>query len=382
MFPGPARRYDLRVLTDDRRTVAHAEIDRLARAGLDPVAFWREATEVLGSVVRFDFHPCWFTVDPEHLLITGHFNAGLSETPKEIVHGQYAEDDVNAFTELARRRSPAATVTAATHGDPAASWRWRHLLTPTGFDDALDSVLRVRNTTWGAVSLLHTSEQPPFSDADVKFVADVSAALATGTRLGLLLTGVGDPIKVTRPAVLVVAGDMSLISATVTAGEWLEDLPDTGPYRAGHLPMPVGVAVVRAAVAKGGETTMRLRARSGRWVRIHAAALTGQSDGHFAVVIEQAQESDLAPLFLHAYALTAREREVVELVLRGRSTEQIARSLFISPYTVQDRLKAVFEKLEVRSRRDLVARIHGEQYQPLIDDNDTRLRAGQAVRDT
>ena len=81
MFPGPARRYDLRVLTDDRRTVAHAKIDRLARAGLDPVTFWREATEVLRSVVRFDFHPCWFTVDPEHLLITGHFNAGLSETP-------------------------------------------------------------------------------------------------------------------------------------------------------------------------------------------------------------------------------------------------------------------------------------------------------------
>jgi DNA-binding CsgD family transcriptional regulator len=367
------------VLTDDRRTVAHAKIDRLARGGLDTVTFWREATEVLRSVVRFDFHPCWFTVDPEHLLITGHFNAGLSETPMEIVHGQYAEDDVNAFADLARRRSPAATVFAATHGDPASSWRWRHLLTPTGFDDALDSALRVGDTTWGAVSLLHTSEQPPFSDADVQFVAGISAALATGTRLGLLLTGMKTPVQASPPAVLIVTADMSLITATVTAGEWLEDLPDTGPYRDGHLPMPVEVAVLRAAAVPGGQTSMRLRARSGRWVQIRTAALTGPSDGQFAVVIEQAQQSDLTPLFLHAYALTAREREVVELVLKGRSTEQIASALFISPYTVQDRLKAVFEKLGVRSRRDLVARIHGEQYQPLIDDNDARLRSGQAL---
>ena len=53
---------------------------------------------MLRSAVPFDFHPCWFTVDPEHLLITGHFNAGLSETPPEIVRSQYAEDDVNAFS--------------------------------------------------------------------------------------------------------------------------------------------------------------------------------------------------------------------------------------------------------------------------------------------
>jgi DNA-binding CsgD family transcriptional regulator len=246
----------------------------------------------------------------------------------------------------------------------------------------LDSALRARNTTWGAVSLLHTSEQPPFTDADVKFVADLSSALATGTRLGLLLTATEDALDAAPPAVLVVAADMSVITATVSAAAWLEDLPDTGPYRDGHLPIPIEVAVVRAAAARGGENTMRLRARSGRWVQIHTAALTGQLDGHVAVVIEQAQKSDLIPLFLHAYTLTPREREVVELVVKGRSTEQIAEALFISPYTVQDRLKAVFEKVGVRTRRDLVARIHGDQYQPLIDNNDTRLRAGQALRNS
>jgi len=50
-----------------------------------------------------------------------------------------------------------------------------------------------------------------------------------------------------------------------------------------------------------------------------------------------------------------REAAVSGFVLRGLSTDDIARVLCISPLTVQQHVKAIFDKTGVRSRRELVA---------------------------
>ena len=49
-------------------------------------------------------------------------------------------------------------------------------------------------------------------------------------------------------------------------------------------------------------------------------------------------------------------------IARGGSTAEIAAELFLSPHTVRDYVKTVFEKLGVSSRGELVARLFAEHY--------------------
>ncbi len=53
-------------------------------------------------------------------------------------------------------------------------------------------------------------------------------------------------------------------------------------------------------------------------------------------------------------ALTAREREIVSLIAEGLRNDEIARRLGITPKTVKNHLTALFEKVGVSSRLELV----------------------------
>lgn len=54
--------------------------------------------------------------------------------------------------------------------------------------------------------------------------------------------------------------------------------------------------------------------------------------------------------------LSAREREIADLLLRGPRITQVAKRLGISEYTVRNHLKSVFRKLNVHSQAELMER--------------------------
>jgi len=51
-----------------------------------------------------------------------------------------------------------------------------------------------------------------------------------------------------------------------------------------------------------------------------------------------------------ASLLSARERQLLDLLTHGLSNKELAHKLDLSPYTVKNHLARIFEKLHVRSR--------------------------------
>jgi len=75
----------------------------------------------------------------------------------------------------------------------------------------------------------------------------------------------------------------------------------------------------------------------------------------FLVALHERFDSDV-PEDAHADGLTNREREILGWVARGKTNQEIAALLIVSPHTVRKHLEHVYEKLCVNSRTAAVAR--------------------------
>ena len=345
------------------------DLVRLAHRGAGLRDFSLGAARILARAVPFD-GVCVLTMDPATLLPTGEVveNGLPKAVMPRMTEIEMLGRDFNGFRTLVRSGRLAASLSEATGGDLDRSPRHRELRRPNGFGDELRAVLIDDSATWGALTLLRGSDSGHFSPADSALVASVSGQLAEGLRRATLLAP--EPQEDDGPAGLaVLSPDNSIAMANAAAQIWLDEL-DPG---AGLPPVVTAVASHARSIAAGQaapDVVARARARtpSGTWLLVRGSTL-GEGDAAQTVVsLEPARPHELAPLIADAYMLTERERAVTELVAQGLPTNAIAARLFLSPWTVQDHLKSIFEKLDVTSRGELVARLFFEHYAPRLAD--------------
>jgi DNA-binding CsgD family transcriptional regulator len=363
---------------------ARDRIAELARRGSDLVTFWQECTEVLETAVPHYDKPCWYTLDPASHLITSHYHDGLPEFPAKMLHHEYYEDYVNQISDIVRSAAGISTLHEATGGDPSSSPTW-HMNMAMGGDQEMIAALRTGGAAWGAVGLYRAPGQPMFDTQEKAFLKTVAPDLATGARTGLLVGEARDPDWPDSPGLVVLSEDGEIESTTPGVERLLSDLPD-GDLDAGRLPSAVHAVAARALrTADGyddpGEVALaRVLSRSGTWVVLHGTSLVASGSRRAAVIVEPAHPARIAPLLMSAHGLTEREQEVTRLVLRGHSTAEIAERLVVSPHTVQEHLKKIFEKTGVRSRRELVGKVFFAHYEPRFRDNESRALEGDPVR--
>ncbi|NIO28639.1 MAG: hypothetical protein GTO29_08810 [Candidatus Latescibacteria bacterium] len=70
--------------------------------------------------------------------------------------------------------------------------------------------------------------------------------------------------------------------------------------------------------------------------------------------------------FYSKYGLSKREQEIIELILKGKSNKDITGELFISLHTVKNHIYHIYQKLDVKSRLQLIrvvqSQIHNKSH--------------------
>jgi DNA-binding CsgD family transcriptional regulator len=353
---------------------------RLCCQGLDSRTLRLEVIVALREAINADAW-CIATIDPATLMLTSSIGEGfVMDGSGRFLELEYNEPDFNKFADLARRRPPVARLVPATGGDLHRSARWREICQPVGLRDELRAALVVDDSCWGALDLARSPSSPDFSQEEAAYIADLSAPIALAVRAALVTDHLPVEDTVSGPGLVILSDSMEPEAVSPAAKEWLRQLRALESSWMGPLPNAVYAVATRLRQLEGDDEEVvdlmpraRVQLGSGKWLAVQASRLT-TSDGRrqIAVIVESASPAEIAPLIVSAYSLTARESEVAQLVLRGLGTREIATALFISPLTVQQHLKLIFEKVGVRSRRELVSQVFEQQYRP-------RIKAGAGI---
>ena len=341
---------------------AQRRIDALVQrcyAGLDAMALGREAVRRLRPILDIDA-AFVATVDPATML----FTAAATEEPlaaarQLFLANELAGRDVNHFADLAAAQVPVRSLDQATGGDRDASARHAAIMRPLGLGDELRVALRTRRACWGVMCLHREAGAAGFTPREHDVIAKIAPHLAEGLRRALLAAHSVGPRQSPGHGVVVLDQAGSVTSMNEAAERWLAQIPDSEWPSSSQLPVSLLAAAAAARHDQAGRErqapAVRLRTTGGDWLSVHASPLHGSPSQSTVLILEEPGPGEITSLILDGHGVTGAQAKVVALVLRGYSTKQIVGQLAISQYTVQEHLRAVFDKLGVRSRQELAA---------------------------
>lgn len=233
----------------------------------------------------------------------------------------------------------------------------------------LDKVNQPRGVPGGMIGLHRSKRNAPFSERDI---ALVEALLPYYTR-AMQLVQIKDMTTERRSIVEVLSGEPPLRGTMILDHDYVPTYIDEEVLDLLGLPRPTNSHLpemlsreitrdIRAAceglrvVCETGKSTVlsaRFTARDGREIvcRVHARTEDTHRP-HFVVCLLYASES-AGRSAVQRFNLTAREVEVAHLIVKGMTNPQIAHVLNISVRTVQNHLRAIYEKVHVHNRTGL-----------------------------
>jgi DNA-binding CsgD family transcriptional regulator len=345
-----------------------ARISRMCAALTDSRELRIAVVAELRAALGFDSY-AWLMTDPH----TWVGSSPLAEVPclpelPSLIRLKYLSE-VNRWTGLPR--SGLERLHAHTRGDLRRSLVWRQMLHRFEVTDVASLAFIDRFGCWGFLDLWRSAPAEPFTVDEAGFLGRLVKPLTDGLRRCQAATFVprSDSPGLTHadPAVLLMSSNLDVIAETGQADQYLRMLV---PPSGGRGPVPAGaynVAAQLLAVEAGVDEhppRARVHITGGTWLTLQAARIgtagaASTAQAEIAVTIELASPTDRAAIYGSANGFTGRETDILQRLLSGADSRDLARSLFLSEHTVQDHLKNIFAKTGTRSRRQLVGQVIG-----------------------
>jgi DNA-binding NarL/FixJ family response regulator len=323
--------------------------------------------ELLGELLQmvpFDAY-AWLLTDPE----TSVGSSPLADVPclpelPRLIRLKYLTA-VNRWTQL---RTPVALLAETTKGELSRSLVWRELLHRYDIIDVASLVFRDRYGCWGFLELWRSSMSGQFTSSDAAHLADITGPVTTALRRSQARTfrDRAEQHRQSRgPVMLLLSRDLDVLAQTAETEAYLRTLVPPDEDRSPIPASAYNVAGQLLATEVGIDSNApmaRVHLAGGRWLTLRAARIedTRPPDARdIAVTLEDSSPAERAALFAAAHALTSRESELLNHLIRGVDTSELARLMFLSQHTVQDHLKSIFTKTSVHNRRTLLAQVLG-----------------------
>ncbi len=309
------------------------------------------AVRALGRVVGHEGY-CLFGVDPATGLRSVMFSRHGLTTPTEVlVHNETVERDANRYVDLRSSPVPVGVLSPVT---TPRSTRLRDILPGDGYTSELRLALTTPGRYWGALSLFRDGRHL-FGDADVAAAHELAPSLAEVVRR----YQVGRPGLTAPPTEdagvvvcldsrdrLVGAEDRAMGALTAFVNDWPDGVVPEDMLRCVHE--------VAAAARRGAAALARTRIADGRWL-VATGTYVGGSDVDVVVQLRSGDVGTVLPAFAEWCGLSARETDVLRLLVQGLAPKQVARRLGISVLTVGDHQRSLYRKAGVHGRDELVS---------------------------
>jgi DNA-binding CsgD family transcriptional regulator len=357
---------------------ARRRIVDLAASGLSPEVFAQQLLAVLATAIPSDGQRL-FGVDPETLLFNRLLAASEGDEPFRLrwlrdiylAHGPAAYMSAPAVMRaglpitLLRDRQDLCWGLPMSMLAQVAPWDHARVFheTSTPAGGFLRVCLGAEGRWIAVLDIVRRSPGRPLHPPDAAFMRAVAPTVARAlaaalTRERAREDGTGEAPSAS--GILVLSCTKHLEYVTPAGETWLRMLRDA--QREAHAPLPTGVWAAVAGLRldpEGNGASVVVTPTPFGPVRIEASA--GGADGSVAVILEPLRRSVTATVPEH-WPLTPQERQIAGLLTHGLSNRQLAERLCVSEKTIEAHLGHTFEKLGVRGRSQLLARLFRETH--------------------